>query len=179
MLETGLSAAVLYAIGWSVTAKWFAGIQGPVPLPGRRPPRPEEAQVVEASQFTPPPEGLPSYMLPVTGRVVTGFGEDAPGQARSSGLVLATRANARVVSPAPGRVAFAGPYRGYDRIVILEHDGGWTSLVTGLARLDVDVGEKVVTGSPLGMTGPGNPQVMVELRRDGDPVNPLQYIRSL
>ena len=44
--------------------------------------------------------------------------------------------------------------------------------MTGLARLDVDVGEKVVTGSPLGMTGPGNPQVMVELRRDGDPVNP-------
>lgn len=153
----------------------LAGLPGPI----MRPPRPEEAQVVEASQFTPPPEGLPSYMLPVTGRVVTGFGEDAPGQARSSGLVLATRANAQVVSPAPGRVAFAGPYRGYDRIVILEHDGGWTSLVTGLARLDVDVGEKVVTGSPLGMTGPGNPQVMVELRRDRDPVNPLQYIRSL
>ena len=36
MLETVLSAAVLYAIGWSVTAKWFAGILGPVPLPGRR-----------------------------------------------------------------------------------------------------------------------------------------------
>ncbi len=153
----------------------LAALPGPI----MRPPRPEEAQVVEASQFTPPPEGLPSYMLPVTGRVVTGFGEDAPGQPRSSGLVLATRANAQAVSPAPGRVAFAGPYRGYDRIVIIEHDGGWTSLVTGLARLDVDVGEKVVAGSPLGMTGPGNPQVMVELRHDGDPVNPLQYIRSL
>ncbi|KHK89658.1 murein hydrolase activator EnvC family protein [Novosphingobium malaysiense] len=153
----------------------LAALPGPI----MRPPRPEEAEVVAASQFTPPPQGLPSYMLPVTGRVVTGFGEDAPGQARSSGLVLATRANAQVVSPAPGRVAFAGPYRGFDRIVIIEHDGGWTSLVTGLARLDVAVGENVVAGSPIGMTGPGRPQVMVELRRDGNPVNPLQYIRSL
>ncbi len=153
----------------------LAALPGPI----MRPPRPEDAQVVEASQFTPPPEGLPSYMLPVTGRLVTGFGEAAPGQARSGGLVLAPRANAQVVSPAPGRVAFAGPYRGYDRIVIVEHEGGWTSLVTGLARLDVAVGDKVVAGSPIGMTGPGTPQVIVELRRDGEPVNPLQYIRSL
>ncbi|SFG23752.1 Septal ring factor EnvC, activator of murein hydrolases AmiA and AmiB [Novosphingobium sp. CF614] len=153
----------------------LAALPGPI----MRPPRPEEAQVLEASQFTPPPEGLPSYMLPATGRVLTGFGEDVPGQARSVGLVLATRANAQVVAPAPGRVAFAGSYRGYERIVIIEHEGGWTSLVTGLARLDVAVGDTVVAGSPLGMTGPGEPQVMVELRRDGEPVNPLQYIRSL
>lgn len=153
----------------------LAALPGPI----MRPPRPDEAEVVEASQFTPPPEGLPSYMLPVTGRVLAGFGENAPGQARSSGLVLVTRANAQVVAPAPGRVAFSGPYRGYDRIVIIEHDGGWTSLVTGLARLDAAVGDKVVAGSPIGMTGPGAPKVMVELRRGGEPVNPLQYIRSL
>jgi septal ring factor EnvC (AmiA/AmiB activator) len=153
----------------------LAALAGPI----MRPPRPEDAKVVDASQFTPPPEGLPSYMLPVTGRVLTGFGEEAPGQARSGGLVLAPRANAQVVAPAPGRVAFAGPYRGYDRIVIIEHEGGWTSLVTGLVRLDVEVGEEVVAGSPIGMAGPGQPQVMVELRRDGEPVNPLQYIRSL
>lgn len=150
-----------------------------LPGPVMRPPRPEEAHVVEASQFTPPPVGLPTYMLPVTGRVVTGFAEDTPGQARSAGLVLATRSNAQVVSPSPGRIAFAGPYRGYDRIVIVEHDGGWTSLVTGLARLDVAVGDTVVVGSPLGITGPGQPQIMVELRRNGEPVNPLQYIRTL
>lgn len=153
----------------------LAALPGPI----MRPPRPREAQVLEASQFTPPPAGLPSYMLPVTGRVLTGFGEDAPGQARSAGLVLVTRANAQAVAPAPGRIAFAGPYPGYDRIVIIEHDGGWTSLVTGLARLDAVVGSTVVAGSPLGVTGPGAPRVMVELRRNGQPVNPLQYIRSL
>lgn len=153
----------------------LAALPGPI----MRPPRPEDAQVVEAVQFTPPPEGLLVYMLPATGRVLSGFGEQAPGQSRSGGLVLGTRAHAQAVAPAPGRVAFAGPYRGYGRIVIIEHDGGWTSLVTGLARLDVGVGEAVIAGSPIGVTGPGQPQVMVELRRDGQPVNPLQYIRSL
>lgn len=153
----------------------LAALPGPI----MRPPRPQEAQVMAASQFIPPPDGLPSYMLPVTGRLLTGFGENAPGQARSSGLVMATRGNAQVVAPAAGRVAFAGPYRGFAHIVILEHDGGWTSLITGLARLDAAVGEKVVAGSPLGETGPGAPSVMVELRRNGEPVNPLQYIRSL
>lgn len=153
----------------------LAALPGPI----MRPTRPEDSQVIGAGEFTPPPAGLPSYMLPVTGRLVTGFGEQAAGQARANGLVLAPRALAQAVSPAPGRVAFAGPYRGYQSIVIVEHDGGWTSLITGLARLDVAVGDVLVAGSPIGVTGPGNPQVIVELRQGGVPVNPLQYIRSL
>ncbi|MFK4875179.1 murein hydrolase activator EnvC family protein [Novosphingobium sp. ZW T3_23] len=150
-----------------------------LPGPTMRPPRPEEARVIEASQFVPVPEGLASYMLPVTGRLLTGFGEMLPGQAASRGLTLATRANAQVVAPAAGRVAFAGPYRGYGRIAIIEHRGGWTSLITGMTRLDVEVGRQVVAGAPLGATGPGDPRIMVELRRRGEAVNPLQYIRSL
>lgn len=150
-------------------------------LPGAiaRPIRPEDALVGAAAQFAPPPEGLLSYQLPVVGRVVTGFGEDAPGQSRSRGLVMAPREQAQAIAPAPGRVAFAGPYRGYRAIVIIEHEGGWTTLVTGLARLNVAVGDTLVAGSPLGIAGPGHPEIMVELRRDGVPVNPLQYIRSL
>ncbi|WP_236549419.1 murein hydrolase activator EnvC [Novosphingobium sp. TCA1] len=150
-----------------------------LPGPTMRPPRPEETRVIAASQFVPVPEGLASYMLPVTGRLLTGFGEMLPGQAPSRGLTLATRANAQVVAPAAGRVAFAGPYRGYGRIVIIEHPGGWTSLVTGLSRLDADVGRQIVAGAPIGTTGPGDPRVMVELRRQGEAVNPLRYIRSL
>lgn len=153
----------------------LAALPGPI----MRPPRPEEAEVLEALQFVAPPEGLPTYLLPVAGRVVTGFGEDASGLTRSRGLTLLTRPHAQAIAPAPGRIAYAGPYEGYERIVIIEHPGRWTSLVTGLVRLDVEVGETVVAGSPLGMTGPGRPQVLVQLRREGEPVNPLQYVRSL
>ncbi|MBH0111498.1 peptidoglycan DD-metalloendopeptidase family protein [Novosphingobium sp. YJ-S2-02] len=152
----------------------LAALPGPI----MRPPRPEDAQVV-ATQFVAPPEGLGSWTLPVMGRLVTGFAEEAPGQARANGITLAPRGNAQAIAPAPGRVAFAGLYRGHGRIVILEHEGGWTSLVTGLARLDVRVGETLVAGAPLGIAAPRDPRVMVELRREGTPVNPLDYVRSL
>jgi septal ring factor EnvC (AmiA/AmiB activator) len=154
-----------------------------LPGPIMRPPRPEDSRVVEAQAFTPPPQGLPIWILPLAGRLVTGFGEQGAGgiggQARSRGIVVATQPNAQAVVPAPGRIAYAGRYRGYGQIVIVEHAGGWVSLVTGLAALNVSVGQQVVAGSPLGTTGPGRPQIGVELRRNGEPVNPLQYLRSL
>ena len=91
-------------------------------------------------------------------------------------MTLAPRPGAQVVAPAAGRVVFAGPYRGYGRIVIIEHAGGWTSLVTGLARTDVLVGETLVAGAPLGIAAQTDPQVTVELRGDAGPVNPLRFV---
>lgn len=115
------------------------------------------------------------FVLPVTGRTIVGFGASTEG-GLSQGLTLSPREGAQIVSPAEGRVAFAGPYRGYGQIVIIEHKGGWTSLVTGLARSDVDVGEELVGGSPLGIAGSGRPTVTLELRQAGEPVNPLPFV---
>lgn len=114
------------------------------------------------------------YLLPATGRLVTGFG--APqGSGVSRGLTLAPREAAQLVAPAQGRIVFAGPYRGFGEIVIIEHTGGWTSLVTGLARIDVRVGDEVIAGSPIGTAGETRPQIGLELRHDGEPVNPLDH----
>ena len=115
-------------------------------------------------------------MLPVAGRLLSGFGE-ASQTGPQRGIVLSPAGGAQVVAPADGRVAFAGPYRGYDHIVIIAHDGGWSSLVTGLGRIDVVVGEQLVQGAPLGVAEPGHPRVMVELRKDGAPVNPMEFLR--
>lgn len=151
-----------------------------LPGPVMRPSDPEAARVADAAPpAARPEEGLASYILPVSGRLVVGFGDGGEGRPRSQGLSLATRPAAQVVAPAPGRIAFAGPYRGYGRIVIIEHDGGWTTLVTGLAQLDTQVGARLVAGSPLGVAGTGSPIVTLELRREGEAVNPLQYLRSL
>lgn len=118
---------------------------------------------------------LRGYRLPVVGRITGGFGDAEPGGLRRTGLTLEPRAGALAVAPAAGRIAFAGPYRGFGGIVIIEHGGGWTSLVTGLGALDVAVGQQVGAGGPLG-TAPGRqPAVTLELRRDGEPVDPLPF----
>lgn len=125
-----------------------------------------------------PTRSAPSgYRLPVTGRIATGFGERSGTSLPSTSVKLAPRAGAVVVAPAAGRVVFAGTYRGYGKIVIIEHGGGWTSVVTGLARTDARVGEQVVGGSPLGRAGQADPAIGLELRKDGRPTNPLSLIR--
>jgi len=111
------------------------------------------------------------YRLPVIGRVVTGLGEISPSGFRSRGLTLATEPQAQIVAPANGKVAYAGAYRGYGNIVIIEHDAGWTSLVTNLSQISVTVGETVRQGFPLGRAEQEEPQVTVELRRNGRPID--------
>ena len=152
----------------------LAALPGPI-LP---PTRPGEVLMVVDSAVSIPAQGsgLP-WILPVSGRLVSGFGERAQA-GLTNGIALAVRAGAQVVSPADGRVAFAGPYRGYGSIVIVEHEGGWTTLVTNLGSIAATVGEEVLQGSPIGTAGAGRPILSVELRRDGAPVNPLEHVRG-
>ncbi len=153
-----------------------------LPGPRLRPAQPGQSQSdqPQGDGTAPSPVSIQSgnapspYILPVSGRTLIGFG--APlSSGPSKGLTLAPIAGAQVVAPAAGRIVFAGPYRGYGNIVIIEHGGGWTSLVTGLARSDVEIGETVVGGAPLGAAAPAEPSVTLELRRDGEPVNPLLH----
>jgi septal ring factor EnvC (AmiA/AmiB activator) len=149
-----------------------------LPGPMLRPERPEDARAV-------PAEPLPAlaattaapapYLLPVAGRTVSGFGVPGPA-GPSQGVTLAPRPGAQVVAPAAGRIAFAGPYRGFGRIVIVEHPGGWVSLVTGLARVDAVVGQQVVGGAPLGIAAQASPAITLELRHAGQAVNPLPFV---
>jgi septal ring factor EnvC (AmiA/AmiB activator) len=152
----------------------LAALPGPVP----RPALPAQAQVQPEAAPTPLASNAPSrYLLPVAGRLVAGFGASTPGRPLSRGIAIAARGSAQAVAPAGGRVAFAGPYKGYGQIVIIEHGGGWTSLVTGLDRLATRVGAELVGGAPLGEAGPDRPVVTLELRRDGQPVDPLDHYR--
>jgi septal ring factor EnvC (AmiA/AmiB activator) len=149
----------------------LAALPGPVPRPDRRGSMLVVGERAPARQAG---NGL-SWIMPVNGRIVSGFG-DATGATRSIGVTLAPAAGAQVVAPAAGRIAFAGDYRGFGRIVIIDHGGGWTSLITNLGRLDVAVAATVLQGSPLGLASPGRPTVTIELRKDGTPVNPLAFV---
>lgn len=157
----------------------LAALPGPV----LRPNGPINANIINLPEATTSEAGKGiDYILPVSGRLVTGFGEKQDG-GPAAGTTLAPQAGALVVAPAAGRIAFAGPYKGYGRIVIIEHPGGWTSLITQLARVDVMVGQQVVQGAPLGQTGQSQrlgaqPLITVELRKDGAPVNVMSVIRG-
>ncbi|UAB79601.1 peptidoglycan DD-metalloendopeptidase family protein [Erythrobacter sp. SCSIO 43205] len=153
----------------------LAALPGPIARPDDL-----SASIVDASPVADaaPTKAVrpPGFQLPVQGRTLAGFGEMRASGLRSKGISLAPAPNAQVVAPSAGRVAFAGPYRGFGRIIIIEHPGGWTSLVTGLARTEVEVGDEIIGGAPLGVASGGDEPIALELRRDGEPVNPLNYL---
>lgn len=150
-----------------------------LPGPILRPANPQAVPVTPATaaSASTAPVGAPALQLPVQGRLIAGFGGAEADGTLSRGVSLGARAGAQAVAPGAGRVVFAGPYRGYGAIAIIDHGGGWTTLITGLAQLDVRVGQMLVAGAPLGLAGPGRPVVTLEVRRDGQPVNPLDLIR--
>ncbi|MEG3177237.1 peptidoglycan DD-metalloendopeptidase family protein [Sphingomonas sp. RB3P16] len=144
----------------AATRASLEALPGPVP----RPPRP--GSVLPPVAQVGWSHSAPPYRLPVQGKVVTGLGELSDTGVRSRGLTIVAVGGAQVVAPAAGRVAFAGPFRDYGTIVILDHGGGWTSLVAGLGNSSVRIGEKVAQGAPLGQVAGGEaPRVTIELRR--------------
>ncbi|MEE2741509.1 MAG: peptidoglycan DD-metalloendopeptidase family protein [Pseudomonadota bacterium] len=149
----------------------LTALSGPLP----RPVRPDKAGAA-------PPErdamasGPPPYRLPVVGQLVTGLGEVNDSGVRARGLTLAVQPSAQAIAPTAGRVAFAGPYRDYGQILIIDHGGGWTTLITGLHRLSVRVGDDVRQGDPVGVTDNRRSDIIVELRRNGRPVDIVPLI---
>ena len=141
-----------------------------LPGPVLRPTQPSSARALPDDTVV-AAASIPAYRLPVVGQVVTGLGEISETGVRARGLTIATRAGAQVVAPTSGRIVFAGPFRGYGNIIVIDHGLGWTTLVTSLAALDVKVGDAVDPGSPIGRAGPDRPTVTVELRRRGTPVD--------
>jgi len=139
----------------------LGALPGPTPRPG--------------SESDPARQRLP-YVMPVRGRLLTGVGEISDAGVHSRGLTLATPVGAQAVAPANGRVAFAAPFRGYGNVLIIDHGRGWTTVITGLATLDVARGAAVARGASLGRAGSNAPRVTVELRHAGRPVPLAQLL---
>jgi murein hydrolase activator len=117
---------------------------------------------------------------PARGRVVEGYGHATDAGHVSKGITIATRKAAQVIAPYEGHVAFAGPFRGYGLLLIIEHSEGYHTLLAGMAQIDCAVGQKLLTGEPVGVMGQDDskPNLYVELRRNGQPVNPLPWLMA-
>jgi len=123
--------------------------------------------------------------LPVAGAILKTFGsaDDLGGIER--GVSLATPAGATVSAPADGAVLFAGAYRSYGQLLIIDAGGGYYLLLAGMDRINVESGEFVLAGEPVGVMGDGSarmataaavgaarPVLYIELRKDGTAIDP-------
>ncbi|GAB2179372.1 murein hydrolase activator EnvC family protein [Dongia sp. agr-C8] len=128
---------------------------------------------------------------PARGRILTHFGDATDTGGASKGLVLETRPGAQIVAPFDGRIAFEGPFRSYGQILIIEHGGGYHTVLAGLDRVDAVVGQWLLAGEPVGSMAPvgapqgsgdlspaGRPKLYLELRRNGQPVDPVPWFST-
>lgn len=146
----------------------------------------QEARAAVKKAVYQQPENLPragNAQLPISGYILTGFGETDDIGAQSQGVRVEGRGSGIVVAPMSGRVQFAGKFKNYGQLIILEHEKGYHSLIAGLDRIDIVVEQMVKAGEPMGLL-PSNqdgekPVLYFELRKNGKPINPADKIANL
>ena len=128
-----------------------------------------------------------SLPLPLNGVRIREFGMPDGLGGTEKGLSVASRAGAQVTAPCDGWVVYAGPFRSYGQLLILNAGGGYHVLLAGMERISVDLGQFVLTGEPVAImgggpqsaaavaTGSNQPILYIEFRKDGAPVDPSPW----
>src|SRR3954471_13660580 len=131
-----------------------------------------------------------SLPFPLNGIRIREFGMPDGLGGTEKGLSLASRAGAQVTAPCDGWVVYAGPFRSYGQLLILNAGGGYHVLLAGMERISVDLGQFVLTGEPVAVmgggpqsaaavaTGSSQPVLYIEFRKDGSPVDPSPWWAS-
>lgn len=123
--------------------------------------------------------------LPVAGSRLRGFGDSDGAGGTTRGISLETRAGALVSAPSDGWVVYAGPFRSFGQLLILNAGGGYYVLLAGMQRIDVALNQFVLAGEPVAVmgetseaaattvgVGTGQPVLYIEFRKDGVSVDP-------
>jgi septal ring factor EnvC (AmiA/AmiB activator) len=108
------------------------------------------------------------YELPAAAEVVEGLANVDQSGVRARGITLSTSRGAPVTAPADGTVRFSGPFRDYDGVLIIDHGGGWMSLIVNVGSV-LRPGDRVALGQTVGRAlGP----LQVELSQNGRRISP-------
>jgi murein hydrolase activator len=122
--------------------------------------------------------------FPVNGTKIREFGGSDGAGGVDKGISLSTRPGAQVTTPCDGWVVYAGPFRSYGQLLILNAGGGYHVLIAGMERISVNIGQFVQTGEPVATMGSTSqvasilatnarqPVLYVEFRKDGTPIDP-------
>jgi len=122
--------------------------------------------------------------LPVNGTRIRNFGGSDGTGGQEKGISIATRPGAQVTTPCDGWVVYAGPFRSYGQLLILNAGGGYHVLIAGMERISVNIGQFVLTGEPVATMGTtsqvasilaaasSQPILYIEFRKDGTPIDP-------
>jgi septal ring factor EnvC (AmiA/AmiB activator) len=126
--------------------------------------------------------------LPVSGRVERRFGDNDGSGGTLQGDMLATHSAAIVTAPVDGSVLYAGPFRSYGQLLILNAGEGYHVVLAGMGRISVSPGQAVLAGEPVGLMGESRvasavalagtgtgPELYVEFRKEGKPVDPAPW----
>lgn len=129
-----------------------------------------------------PEPGKPVF--PVTGAILTLFGEKDGIGANSKGITIEASPSALVVAPMAGKIQFASYFKNYGQLIIIEHKRGYHSLISGMNKLDVRPGQIIKTGEPLGILPSESsrqrlPTLYYELRHKGQPINPARKFANI
>ena len=105
---------------------------------------------------------------------------DIEGDKRgNTGLLIAGKVEQPVVAPGGGQIIFADRFKKFGRLLIIDHGGDYHTLIAGLQRIEVGLGDSIVAGQLIGLTaGTGSEArpLYVELRHDGRPVSPVSWL---
>jgi septal ring factor EnvC (AmiA/AmiB activator) len=120
--------------------------------------------------------------LPANGARLRGYGVSDGGGAKSDGVSIETRELAQITAPCDGWVLYAGKFRSYGQVLIINAGGGYHVLLAGMEQTSVTVGQFVLAGEPVASMGAlrpkedgvpaARPVLYVEFRKDQRPIDP-------
>ncbi len=119
-----------------------------------------------------------SLSYPVRGQIVETFGATTASGAHAKGVTLLAAPGAHVIAPFDGTVLFSGPFKAYGQLLIIDNGDDYLTLLAGMEQMNAVVGQEVLAGEPIGIMKSSPSKLYIEIRKDGQAIDPQPWFRS-